>query len=47
MPPAGFEPAIPTVERPQTSALDRVSTEIGREVLTTCISLELQELCTI
>jgi hypothetical protein len=26
---AGFEPAIPESERPQTHALDRTSTEIG------------------
>ena len=29
MPPAGFEPAIPASERPQTHALDRVATGIG------------------
>jgi len=28
MSPAGFEPAIPTSERPQTHALDRAATEI-------------------
>ena len=33
MPPAGFEPAIPASERPQTHALDRVTTEIGRVVV--------------
>ena len=27
--PAGFEPAIPTSERPQALALDRSATEIG------------------
>ena len=26
MPPAGFEPAIPATERPQTHALDRAAT---------------------
>ena len=29
MPPAGFEPAIPASERPQTYALDRAPTGIG------------------
>ena len=29
MPPAGFEPAIPASERPQTHALDRVATGIS------------------
>ena len=29
MPPAGFEPAIPARERPQTRALDRADTGIG------------------
>jgi len=29
MPPAGFEPKIPTSERPRTHALDRAATEIG------------------
>jgi len=29
MPPAGFEPAIPARELPQTHALDRVITSIG------------------
>jgi hypothetical protein len=29
MPPAGFEPATPTNERPQTHALDRAATGIG------------------
>ena len=33
MPPAGFEPAIPASERPQTHALDRAATGIGRGVL--------------
>ena len=30
MPPAGFEPAIPASEQPQTHALDRGATGIGR-----------------
>ena len=29
MSPAGFEPAIPVSERPQTYALDRAATGIG------------------
>jgi len=29
MPPAGFEPAIPAIEQPQTHALDRAGTGIG------------------
>jgi len=29
MPPAGFEPASPTSERPQTHALDRAAAETG------------------
>ena len=29
MPPAGFEPAIPASERPQTHALDHAATGIG------------------
>ena len=33
MPPAGFEPTIPVSERPQTHALDRAVTGIGRELL--------------
>jgi hypothetical protein len=32
IPPAGFEPAIPVSERPQTYALDRAVTEIGVHV---------------
>ena len=31
MPPAGFEPEIPASERPQTHALDRAATRIGRD----------------
>ena len=30
MPPAGFEPAVPASDRPQTLALDRSATGIGR-----------------
>jgi len=29
MPPAGFEPAIPAIQRPHTHALDRAYTVIG------------------
>jgi hypothetical protein len=32
MPPAGFEPVIPASKRPQTHALDRTATGIGREL---------------
>ena len=31
MAPAGFEPAVPTSERPQTPSLDRAATGIGSE----------------
>ena len=31
MPPAGFEPTIPASELPQTHALDRAATGIGKE----------------
>ena len=34
MPPVGFEPAILASERPQTSALDRAATGIGRRQFT-------------
>ena len=30
MSPAGFEPAIPVIERPQTHALDRTAIGIGK-----------------
>ena len=30
LPPAGFEPSIPTIELPQTHALDRAATEISK-----------------
>ena len=32
MPPAGFEPAIPASEQPQTLALDRPATGIGKYI---------------
>ena len=32
MPAAGFEPAIPASERPQTYTLDRAATRIGCEI---------------
>jgi hypothetical protein len=34
MPRAGFETTIPATERPQTYALDRVATGIGRKIIT-------------
>jgi hypothetical protein len=34
MPPAGFEPAVPASEWPQTYALDRATAEIGIDLLT-------------
>jgi hypothetical protein len=34
MPPAGFEPAIPASERPQTHALDVAATGIGVNAIT-------------
>jgi hypothetical protein len=34
MPPAGFEPTTPTSKRPQTHALDRAATGIGKNILT-------------
>jgi len=34
MSPAGFEPAIPASERPQTQALDRAASVIGNETIT-------------
>ena len=40
MTPAGFEPAIPAVERPQAHNLDRAATRNGRKLFTTYISLE-------
>ena len=33
MPPAGFEPTIPASDGPQTHALDRVDSGIGRYTL--------------
>ena len=36
MPPAGFEPAIPASKRPQTHALHRAATGIGRDALYSC-----------
>jgi hypothetical protein len=37
MPQAGFEPAIPTRERPQTHALDRTATVIGSYICYTLL----------
>jgi hypothetical protein len=31
---AGFKPAVPTSERPQTHTLDRAATRIGNEIFT-------------
>ena len=39
MPSAGFEPAIPASERPQTHALDRAATGIGKESTAGLISI--------
>ena len=39
MPPAGFEPAIPASERPQSHALDRAAAGIGPCVLQHAILL--------
>ena len=33
MPPAGFEPATPASERPQTQALDRAVSGIGQNAV--------------
>jgi len=33
MPPAGFETAIPAIERPQTHALDRAANGTGSKIL--------------
>jgi len=38
MPPAGFEPAIPASEQPQTHVLDRAATGIGIVVLSQALS---------
>ena len=38
MPPAGFEPAIPASEWPQTHALDRAATGIGDVGVAVCYS---------
>jgi len=34
MPPAGFEPTIPAIERPQIHALDRAASGIGTHYIT-------------
>ena len=33
MPEAEFEPAVPTIDRPQTHALDSAATGIGVEII--------------
>jgi hypothetical protein len=45
--PAGFEPAIPASERPQTHALDRAATGIGTFVITLlkCAEIKIIFLC--
>jgi len=44
MPPAGFEPAIPTIRRPQTHALDRTASGISSQsVLWLLYRLNLRE----
>jgi len=40
MPPAGFKPTIPASRRPQTHALDRAATDIGKEGCNTRIKFE-------
>jgi hypothetical protein len=40
MPSAGFEPAIPAIEQPQTYSLDRTATGIGLYIHTTDINLK-------
>jgi hypothetical protein len=42
MPPAGFEVAIPASERPQTHALDRTDTGIGKIMLYTQFIFQFQ-----
>jgi hypothetical protein len=41
--PAGFEPTIPKSERPQTQALDRAATEIGKDVFVFQMYVVLQD----
>jgi len=41
--PAGFEPIIPTSERPETKALDRASTGIGKAVFVLQMCLVLRD----
>ena len=43
MPQVGFEPGIPTSERPQTYALDRAATGIGRQIIQLCFIMSLHE----
>jgi hypothetical protein len=40
--PAGFETAVPAIERPQTYALDRTATGIGKFMLTQLNSLHIK-----
>jgi hypothetical protein len=41
MPPVGFEPVIPTSERPQTNALDRAVTRISYPIFAPLKSAKL------
>ena len=45
MPPAGFEPAIPASEEPQTHALDRAATRIGGCWVSTLKQAMIVSLC--
>jgi hypothetical protein len=40
IPPAAFEPTIPARERPQTHAIDRVATGIGKFATYTCVLIK-------
>ena len=43
MTPAGFEPAIPASERPQTHALDRAANGIGKDVFNNHFKFKLSK----
>jgi hypothetical protein len=43
MPPAGFEPTIPAIKRPQTNTLDRAATGIGIILLTVKLNFFLKD----
>jgi hypothetical protein len=40
---AGFEPTIPAIEQPQTQALERAATEIGKAVFVFQMSVVLRD----